>query len=524
MSLLGMIVAGALSIVLWFEVASSVDMTGGERAGFVIAGLVETFLFVASSLGFVGAIVRKQLFVQIYAYFIYVHFLLNIGVAAYLLYLVTHFSANAAVKACQETIQNKQAEDQCTGLLRVTQGVYLAIAAIVLLVELYLALVVTRYLNQLRNEKRSARGLRLENEEAFGLVSRGKGRYSALPSQQDGGFAHPVYSSSGPDFDPYKEIHDPVHEERRLTGHDNTFRPQEVDYGGGSWTHAEISSEEKARLQREEMDLMPGRESAESVRWNPDSKTPTGPAFPAPEVVDSSLDPPKYTSTGQGNTLRLLSQFQCSKPRDIDPAATPSLRFFFANILLLNSSSIWSHAIQGAAEGRAIVLDFVGMGYAPSKTQLLALDVLIVLLQFILTTIAYETSLYEHSHDTDTHDMLLPIPSPLSPTPSPLFTPIPPSTPLPMSQHTKAHPPPMISPYVVDLRLAPIIARLRNPPPPPQTTNSDASLPLPNTTPWPLPAGMRMLIRASTQIRRERANGGTTGGTRIPGSLNPRDG
>ncbi|KAF8070509.1 hypothetical protein FPV67DRAFT_1487666 [Lyophyllum atratum] len=222
---------------------------------------------------------------------------------------------------------------------------------------------------------------------------------------------------------------------------------------------------------------------------------------------------------------RLLSQFQCSKPRDLEATATRSLRFFFANILLLNLSSVWYHATQGAAEGRAIVLDFVGLGYVPSRLQLLGLDVLIILLQLVLTTIAYETSLLEHSTEIYTHDMLLPVStSPLSPTPSPLFTPIP-STPLPtaMSRHTKSYPPNPLSPYVVDLRLSPIIARLRNPPPAPQASNSDASLPLPNTTPWPLPASMRMLIRAGAQIRRDADEGATTGGPRIPGSLTSRD-
>ncbi|KAG6903049.1 hypothetical protein C0995_007482 [Termitomyces sp. Mi166 len=222
---------------------------------------------------------------------------------------------------------------------------------------------------------------------------------------------------------------------------------------------------------------------------------------------------------------RLLSQFQCSKPRDIDPTAAPSLRYSFGNILLLNSSSIWSHATRGAAEGRAIVLDFVGMGYVPSKTQLLSLDLLIIFLQFTLTIIAYETSLYERGFESNTPDMLLPIPIPPSPTPSPLFTPIPPSTSpsTTMAQHTKSSPPLNTSPYIVDLRLAPIIARLRNPPPPPQATTSDASLPLPNTTPWPLPAGLRMLLRASTQIRGGTGEGTTTDDTRIPGSMGSRD-
>ncbi|GLB37485.1 putative fungal domain of unknown function (DUF1746) [Lyophyllum shimeji] len=225
---------------------------------------------------------------------------------------------------------------------------------------------------------------------------------------------------------------------------------------------------------------------------------------------------------------RLLSQFQCSRPRDFDATAARSLRFFFANILLLNLSSLWTHATHASAEGRAIVLDFVGLGYVPSRLQLLGLDFLIIFLQLVLTTIAYETSLLEHSPETDTHDTLLPIPnSALSPTPSPLFTPIP-STPIPnaMSRHTKSYPPNAASPYVVDLRFATIIARLRNPPPAPSTSSSDVSLPLPNTTPWPLPPSMRMLIRASAQMRREAGEGATTttGGTRIPGGLTTRDG
>ncbi|KAG6903048.1 hypothetical protein C0995_007481 [Termitomyces sp. Mi166 len=264
-------------------------MTNGERAGFVVAGLVETLLLVASSLGFVGAIVRKQLFVQIYAYFIYVHFVLNIGVAGYLLYMVTHFSANATVKACQDTIQNEQAKEQCTGLLKVAQGVYFAVAAIVLLVELYVALVITRYLNQLRNEKRSARGLRLDNEEAFGLVPKAKVRYSALPDERDQGQSL-VYASYGQDFDPYETIQ----EERRLSEHSGIHYDE--GYGGGSWTHSQISLEEKARMKLvdRETDLTGDRAAEDSeIRWSAHNKSQTSP-FLTPQIpVDAEL--PRYT-------------------------------------------------------------------------------------------------------------------------------------------------------------------------------------------------------------------------------------
>lgn len=169
------------------------------------------------------------------------------------------------------------------------------------------------------------------------------------------------------------------------------------------------------------------------------------------------------------------------------------------------------------------------LAYVPSKLQLLRLDVFIIFLQMVLTTIAYEASLFESSAEPDTHDMLLPIPD------SPMLSPAPLSestsrysTPLSaiISEHTKSYFPTSASQYVIDLRIAPIIARLRNPPPPPRAATSDTSLPLPNTTPWHFPRGMRMLMRGS-QTRRE--GGGTVGssdgssGGRIPGGLTERE-
>ncbi|KAF9465082.1 hypothetical protein BDZ94DRAFT_1255258 [Collybia nuda] len=255
MSLLGILFGGTLSIVLWYEVASTPDMTSGERAGFVIAGLVESFLLAASVLGLVGAIVRKQTFVQAYAYFIYVHFLLNVAVAGFLLYMVTHFTANAQVAACQKSIQNQEGKEQCTGLLKIAQGVYFVVAAVVLLIELYGALVVTRYVNQVKKEKRSARKSRLDSEEAFRLVPNktGKVGYFAIPSPG----LYPSYpQNSTREFDPYTEVANPNY----ITGPSNVYDinpppPVEVGYGGGLWTHEDISEEEKSRVKRMDADL-----------------------------------------------------------------------------------------------------------------------------------------------------------------------------------------------------------------------------------------------------------------------------
>lgn len=134
-------------------------MSSKERAAFIIAGLTETLLFVASILGFVlalflrvlsyefylcarynsrfaGAIARKQLFVMIYAYFIYAHFLLNVGIAAYLLWMITHVASTDIVKGCEQGLKNMQSQDQCTGLLNIAKEVYFVVASLVLLIEL----------------------------------------------------------------------------------------------------------------------------------------------------------------------------------------------------------------------------------------------------------------------------------------------------------------------------------------------------------------------------------------------------
>jgi hypothetical protein len=56
---------------------------------------------------------------------------------------------------------------------------------------------------------------------------------------------------------------------------------------------------------------------------------------------------------------RLVSQFQYSKPRELDPNG--SLHFFYGMVLLFNVPAIWYHLAWGAVEGRVVILDFIGM-------------------------------------------------------------------------------------------------------------------------------------------------------------------
>lgn len=143
-------------------------------------------------------------------------------------------------------------------------------------------------------------------------------------------------------------------------------------------------------------------------------------------------------------------------------------------------------------------------------------------MQLLLTTIAYETSVYYDNDDADLHDLLLPsLPTPL---PLPLFqSPIESS---PSLTHPKA-----IStfdthdtPLVIDLHFDSIMTHLRQPPPPPRTTNPDR-VSVPNTTQW-VPG---MWMRTTRRIRDAARTAGrppiVPGGRvsregRIPGALN----
>jgi hypothetical protein len=240
-------------------VSTTKYMWPAERAAFVLAGLTETILFVASILGLVGAIVRKQNFTQIYAYTLYAHFFLNILVIAYFSYEVARATSNTEKVACLAAIKDSQAQQQCTDLLSFARWVYVTIAGTILLLELYGSIIIARYVNQLQREKREARAFRSDTDQAFQLKTRGGHDYSRIPDPESQ-VTLPILDPSylGPshiEFDPYAEER-PAHEPTQsapLTHYENTRYdgappPIEEGYGGGTWTHARIAQEEKAIL------------------------------------------------------------------------------------------------------------------------------------------------------------------------------------------------------------------------------------------------------------------------------------
>ena len=145
--------------------------------------------------------------------------------------------------------------------------------------------------------------------------------------------------------------------------------------------------------------------------------------------------------------------------------------------------------------------------HKPSRVFLLSLDLVIVLLEFILTTIAYETS-FTLAIPSDTPDPLQPESIPHTPvSPSTLDTNV--SKPTETLYHDAPE-------YIIDLRLGPLLSRLRHPPPPPppqQPNISQELLPLPNTTAFHLTRSLNMLVRARAQMRERTARATENGRT-----------
>lgn len=130
-------------------------MSGGAKVVFVIAGAVEIMLFLASILGwvtyvygphifkppsflcssFVGAVIRKRQLVAIYAYFLYAHFVINVAVTSVYIWMVGNTRNTDTVTACQESATDDEAAARCTGVLKITKGVFIGFGLVLLLLE-----------------------------------------------------------------------------------------------------------------------------------------------------------------------------------------------------------------------------------------------------------------------------------------------------------------------------------------------------------------------------------------------------
>jgi len=131
------------------------ELTSKELRSFVGGAIVETLFFLISVVGYVrdililtftlmrgllcsliGAIVRKLTFVTAYAIGLYIHFLINLIVAGYLLFVILHATRTDATALCQHALKNAQTQSQCESLFDTIRSLYAGLATFLLIVEL----------------------------------------------------------------------------------------------------------------------------------------------------------------------------------------------------------------------------------------------------------------------------------------------------------------------------------------------------------------------------------------------------
>lgn len=155
------LVSGAISVIIWFEVSHSYQLTTNERVAFLLTGITETTLFFLSIVGFVGVVARKQSFVMLYTYFLYAHFVLNVIVGIYFLVTIRQGNRQQFVDYCASVFAGTSAESNCTRLTSISTYVFMTIVAVLLLLELYGTVIATRYVYRLRIQKKDDRSRRL---------------------------------------------------------------------------------------------------------------------------------------------------------------------------------------------------------------------------------------------------------------------------------------------------------------------------------------------------------------------------
>lgn len=79
---------------------------------------------------------RKLTLATTYAVGLYIHFLINLIVASYLLFVILHTTHTDTVALCQNVLKNQQSKDQCNSIFDSVRGLYAGIASFILIVEL----------------------------------------------------------------------------------------------------------------------------------------------------------------------------------------------------------------------------------------------------------------------------------------------------------------------------------------------------------------------------------------------------
>ncbi|KAI0072475.1 hypothetical protein K474DRAFT_1605051 [Panus rudis PR-1116 ss-1] len=159
-SFLAFLLSGAAAFFAWFalheileaKVEGGVDFSKINQSG-KIAVIVAACLFTIAALfslfGFIGSIFRKRKLVRTYGFLTWLIFIIHLVGAGFYFYLV--FSGKNLFSGCTITVNGK--EQDCKVTLPLWQKIVSVVVVIVeLFINLYIAVIVRRYGDQLEEE------------------------------------------------------------------------------------------------------------------------------------------------------------------------------------------------------------------------------------------------------------------------------------------------------------------------------------------------------------------------------------
>ncbi|KAG1765506.1 hypothetical protein EV702DRAFT_1151814 [Suillus placidus] len=347
---LSFLFSGVLSVLVWFELSHSYSLTSKEKSSFWAVGIVETILLAVSIIGFIGAVARKQRFVRIYAYFVYIHLLLNVIVGIYFLVTIRRSNRQQIVDECYMMLANNPSQSNCQSLMNVSTYIFIAVVSFVLLLELYGALIATRYLNTLTEQKKIEHSRRLGLYHAVANITP---RHSRGPSgmSDDIELLHPrdssgtTFSSLGGSYDYGDDVLDitrpPTTSYEPVPTHhpDMPFYNQQPSQPSSTPTHRQLPSHpsvypsSSTSSPSRSFRALPPRPSSNAVTEIPVTRI-------SPQV--SGRTPRATTTSDPPSSFSFESRDSSTHPKgDVDQRSTYSVSTSAHAALMEHASLMW---------------------------------------------------------------------------------------------------------------------------------------------------------------------------------------
>jgi len=127
---------------------AQVKITSGARIGLIIAGVVLAIIAVISLFGFIGSVVRNRRMVKAYSALTWICFFFSLGLTGFSFYLV--FAKSSLIQCLDQNLN----EVSCDSFFTTGRKIGFVVGSVIgLLFQLYICIVIRRYVEQLEDEQ-----------------------------------------------------------------------------------------------------------------------------------------------------------------------------------------------------------------------------------------------------------------------------------------------------------------------------------------------------------------------------------